>query len=308
MGQPYIYLDVVFLINLIMDYAILWATARLGHIPASQKRLLAGAFVGAFYCIALLIPGLNFLYSLLFRFLLSLVIVGVAFAPLTPLKFLQACGYFYLVAFTMGGAMLGGIYLLSTNPEFFGTLNRLGLRLINISSAWLLVALAAAVVLGKWGMLLVKRVLARNFFQVPLTICLGGRDLTISALLDTGNQLKDPLTQAPVIIAEYTAVEPFLPDDLKSLFQHSQEIDLKQIAEEISNSVWSSRFRLIPFSSIGKNHGMLLGLRPDEISFEVNDQRVTTRNVVLGIYHKPLCPKGSYQALLHPDLLQSAIA
>jgi stage II sporulation protein GA (sporulation sigma-E factor processing peptidase) len=125
--------------------------------------------------------------------------------------------------------------------------------------------------------------------------------------MDTGNQLKDPLTQAPVVIAEYAAMEPFLPEDLKEIFGRSSELDLKTIAEEISKSAWSSRFRLIPFSSIGKHHGMLLGLRPDEVSIVVEDRKVTTRHVVVGIYNKPLCPQGSYRALLHPDLLESTV-
>ncbi|NLC07228.1 MAG: sigma-E processing peptidase SpoIIGA [Syntrophomonadaceae bacterium] len=307
MGQSYVYLDVVFLINLVMDYTILWATARFGQIPASNKRLLAGAFVGALYCIALLVPGLTFLYGLLFRVVLSLVIVGVAFAPLSLRKFLQALGYFYLIAFTMGGAILGGIYLLSTNPQLFGTVNRLLQVLVNIPFGWLLVGVAAAVVLGKWGTAIIRRALIKTFYRVPLTICVGGQNLTLPALLDTGNQLKDPLTKAPVVIAEYSAVEPFLPDDLKDIFQRSPDLDLKKAAEELSGSEWSNRFRLIPFSSIGKHHGMLLGLRPDEVSIVVDDRKVTTQNVVVGIYNKPLCPEGSYRALLHPDLLGSAM-
>lgn len=308
MEQPYVYLDVVFLINLIMDYAILWATARLGQLEVNHKRLLAGALVGALYCIALLIPSLTFLYSLLFRLILSLLIVSVAFAPLSPLKFIQTCGYFYLIAFTMGGAILGGIYLLSTNPRFFETVSQVVQRLIDLPYAWLLVGVAVAIIIGKWGTVWIKQALVKSFFRVPLTICFDGQSLTIPALLDTGNQLKDPLTQAPVIITEYSAVEPFLPDDLKDIFRSSSEIDIKKISKDLANSVWSSRFRLIPFSSIGKQHGMLLGLRPDRITILVDERQVTTRNVVVGIYNKPLCPQGSYQALLHPGLLESTLS
>ncbi len=308
MGQTYVYLDVVFLINLLMDYAILWATARFGQLAASRKRLFAGALIGATYCIALLIPGLTFLYGLVFRLLLSLIIIGVAFAPLTLSKFLRACGYFYLIAFCMGGAILGSLYLLSSNPELFMTVTRMVRGLTEVPAIWLLAGIVVAVILGKWGAALIRRTINKAFFRVPLTISIEGQNLTIPALLDTGNQLKDPLTQAPVVIAEYAAVETFLPPELKEVFQRSPELDLKSMAEELSKSLWSSRFRLIPFSSIGKHHGMLLGLRPDEVSIQVEDRKVVTQNVVVGIYNKPLCPQGSYRALLHPDLLESAVA
>lgn len=308
MGQTYVYLDVVFLINLLMDYAILWATSRFGQLAASRRRLLAGAFIGATYCIALLIPGLTFLYGLFFRLLLSLIIIGVTFAPLSISRFFQACGYFYLIAFCMGGAILGSLYLLSSNPELYLTVTRTVQGLAELPVVWLMAGIAVAVILGKWGAALIRRTLNKVFFRVPLTISIEGQDLTIPALLDTGNQLKDPLTQAPVVIAEYGAVADFLPPDLKEIFQRTPELDLKGLADELSKSLWSNRFRLIPFSSIGKHHGMLLGLRPDAVSIQVEDRKVVTRNVVVGIYNKPLCPQGSYRALLHPDLLESAVA
>lgn len=307
MQQPYVYLDVVFLINLVMDYTILWATARFGQIKVSQVRLILGALIGAGYSVALLLPGLSFLYSLVFRVLLSLIIVAVTFAPFTLQKLLRAYGYFYLIAFTMGGAMLGGIYLFSTNPDAYGVVTRLTQKLVNVPYAWLAAALAAAVIIGRWGTSLIKRALVKNFFRVPLTIIFGEKKLTVPALLDTGNQLKDPLTQAPVVIAEYSVLEPYLPEDLKDVLKTSPDFDLKKTAETLTNSIWSHRVRLIPFSSIGKNHGMMLGLRPDEVKLTVDEKTLSTRDVIVGIYDKQLCPQGSYRALVHPDLLETAM-
>ncbi|NPV91478.1 MAG: sigma-E processing peptidase SpoIIGA [Firmicutes bacterium] len=306
MQQPYVYLDVVFLINLVMDYTILWATARLGQIEASKKRLLLGALTGASYSAVLLLPGMGFLYSLVFRVLLSLVIVVVAFAPVSVKGFLRLCGYFYLVAFTMGGAMLGAVYLLSSSGTY-GAISRIAQRLVQIPYLWLLIALAVAVAMGRWGTVLIRRALTKNFFRVPLTISIEDRSITVPALLDTGNQLKDPLTQSPVVIAEYSVMEPYLPEDLKEILKNSPNFDLKKTAETLADSIWSHRIRLIPFTSIGKNHGMLLGLRPDEVKVTVDERILSTRNVVVGIYDKQLCPQGTYRALVHPELLESAM-
>lgn len=307
MPQPYVYLDVVFLINLIMDYTILWAAARFGQLSVSQKRLVLGALIGAMYSIALLLPNLTFLYSLIFRLLLSLIIVAVAFAPLTLQKFLRACGYFYLIAFTMGGAMLGAIYLFSTSTGAYGMLTGVTHRLSNLPYLWLLSALVVAVIIGRWGTSLVRRMLAKSFFRVPITISFGEKWLTIPALLDTGNQLKDPLTQVPVVITEYAVLEPYLPEDLKEILKTSPDFDLKKTAEILTNSIWSHRVRLIPFSSIGKHHGMMLGLRPDEVKLTVDEKTLRTRDVIVGVYHKQLDPQGNYRALVHPDLLELAM-
>lgn len=304
--QPLVYLDLVFLINLVMDYVILWSTARLGQIHASRRRLALGALLGAVYSVLLFIPCLSFLYALFFRLLISLVIIAVAFYPLTWSRFLHACGYFYFVAFTMGGAVLGALYLLSS-AGVYGMLWEFASRLEGISFLWLVPAIAVAVFLARWGALFIRRTLVKSFFRVPLTISFGEKDLTIPALLDTGNQLKDPLTRVPVVIAEYSALEPFLPEDLRDIFRNASSLDLKTAVERFAASAWSHRIRLIPFSSIGRHHGMMVGVKPDAVQMVLDNRVLKTRDVVIGIYEKKLCPHGSYRALVHPDLLEMAM-
>ncbi|NPV26585.1 MAG: sigma-E processing peptidase SpoIIGA [Firmicutes bacterium] len=306
--QPYVYIDIVFVINLVMDYTILWATAKLGQLQAPKRRLFLGALIGACYSAVLLFPNFSYMYSLLVRLLLSLIIVGVTFAPLKLTKLAQALIYFYLIAFTMGGAILGGIYFLSNNPHLYGTMNELMLSLVNIKYTWLLVGVAVAVVLAKLGVGFIKKNLLKNYLRVPVTICLASHRLEVEALLDTGNQLKDPITQAPVLIAELRVLAPVMPRDIQEVFQHSTDPEVHKMIAKLAHSSWSSRLRVIPFTSIGKHHGMLLGLRPDEVIVRTNERTVRTKNVVIGVYNKALCPKGSYQALLHPDLIESAMS
>ncbi|MBZ4667939.1 MAG: Sporulation factor SpoIIGA, partial [Defluviitaleaceae bacterium] len=54
MERPFqieIYADVVFFLNLVMDYFILWIVSKIIKKKVSFKRLLLGAFLGAlFYC------------------------------------------------------------------------------------------------------------------------------------------------------------------------------------------------------------------------------------------------------------------
>ena len=61
--------------------------------------------------------------------------------------------------------------------------------------------------------------------------------------------------------------------------------DLSQISEEIQEK-YISKLRCIPFSSLGKQNGMLLGIRADEIQIETEDEKKTSNNVIIGIYDK----------------------
>ena len=79
------------------------------------------------------------------------------------------------------------------------------------------------------------------------------------------------------------------------------------ISRLLASERWSSRFRVIPLQSLGREQGLLVGFRPDAVHLVTEGRRVTLTGVVIGISPKPLDPEGSYRALLHPELLEAAL-
>ncbi len=298
-GQPEIYVDVLFLINFVMDYGVLWAAARLSRLRFASWRLAGAAGLGAVYGILVLFPDLYFLSAIWMKFLASLFMLAVAFAPLSWKKFVQALLYFYLIAFMMGGAVLGIVYFLNNfviQPVSTGA---------PLPYLWLVIALGTAILLGKWGVVFLRKTFLQDMLKVPVTIRLQGREIAVDGLVDTGNQLLDPLTGAPVVIVEYDVLAPCLPPHARDCFRAGGEVDLDKVAQCFAEAGYNIPIRVIPFTTIGKRHGMLVGFKPDEITILTGDQKVRNSNVVVGIYSRRLSPKGTYHALLHPDLLQT---
>lgn len=299
-GSTAVYVDMLFLINLLMDFVVLWAAARLAQIRVSFWRLVGGAVIGAFYSVLVLLPDLQVMSRMEMKFFISILMAMVAYLPLSWKKFGQVVLYFYLVAFTMGGAVLGFVYLMGSS-SLTGMMNNLPLHYL-----WLLIALVTAVALGKYGIAYVKRSLLQDLLKVPIEIRVQGQQLNVTGLVDTGNQLVDPLTGSPVVIVEYSILKPYLPSELQEIIDINGEVDLPKLAEVIPDEGSPFSFRLIPFTTIGKRHGMLVGFRPDEIIVSTGDERVHKTDVVIGIYNRRLSPRGAYRALLHPDLVQAA--
>jgi stage II sporulation protein GA (sporulation sigma-E factor processing peptidase) len=303
-GEKYtVYLDIVFTINFFMDFVLLWATAKFSQLRTSWVRLAAGALVGACYSLALLLPALHFLLSFSIKVLFSIAMVYVAFPRLNLKRFVQALGYFYLVAFTMGGAMLGAIYLISKEQDLYGIINGIFVFLTNVKYTWLVAAVAAAFVLVRYGVGFLKRNFLHSFFKVPVIVRIGEKSISTQALVDTGNQLKDPLTLKPVMIVEFDVLKKILPPEMAAALGEQSEPDLDRIVNSLSGSPWASRIRLVPFTSIGKYKGMLVGIRPDEVVVITADNNVRIKDIIVGVYHRPLSQEGAYRALLHPDVL-----
>ena len=119
----------------------------------------------------------------------------------------------------------------------------------------------------------------------------------MNALLDTGNALCEPFSGAPVIVAEYEKLLPILPEALKEACQLGETA-----VEQISDERIRGRIRVIPFSSLGKEHGMLIGFRPDKAWLLENEKILDAGAVVIGIYTRNLARDRSYGALLPPQL------
>lgn len=298
MGSTYIvYADVLFITNFLLDYVILWATARFGHFGTSHLRIFFGALLGACYGVLMIYPELEFLYELTTKVLFSFLIVILVFPRLTIKKYLQATACFYGISFAMAGAVLGGSSFLSKSPDLF--------QFLNIKSTALIFGVAMAVILGRWGLIYLRRHWQKSQFKISVEVFIDKKSLTLEALIDTGNDLKDPLSRKPVIIVEYQAIKKMLPVDFQQCFERYGGDDVTKVLENCNNASWITQVRMVPFHSIGKHHGMLLGYKPDLVVL-FGQEKIVTKDVMICLYHKPLSTSGAYRAVLNPEVFERA--
>lgn len=295
----YIYVDILFIINFVMDYIVLWLTAKFSQIRCVPWRLATASCIGSLYSVAVLLPQCGFMGAFWAKLLVSILMVIVAFVPLTLKKLSRVLLYFYLITFSIGGTVFGLIYLFSNVS--FGS----GLSDIPVPYLWLVWGFLMVLLAGKWGIPYLKRSFLSDLLRVPVIIRFCGHELKITGLVDTGNQLVDPLTGEPVVIVEQELIAPYLPSRVREVFANGGELELTKLANSFSDEGEILPFRLIPFTTIGKHHGMLLGFKPDEIRILAGDQEIRNKNVVICLYNRRLSPRGAYRALVHPDLLHS---
>ena len=118
------------------------------------------------------------------------------------------------------------------------------------------------------------------------------------AMIDTGNLAKEPITNTPVVIVESSLLESYLPKELLRNIDNVLAGDLNNVPEN-----YISKLRCIPFSSLGKQNGLLLGMKAEEITIIIDDEKKIKQNVIIGIYEKSLTKRGEYRALVGLDLI-----
>lgn len=300
--ETYVYADIILLENLIMNYVILWSTARLTRYRYSKAKLLIASFLGAVYALLSYSPEYSYLFSFYMKILFSLVIVIVAYTPEYFHLLLKLTGTFYIISFIFGGAAFGLFYFINGL-----NLTSNGISVIRYFPVKILaVAVAAAYFIIKYSWDYIQQRIKRERIILKVQMCFDEKQLFLNALVDTGNSLKDPLTNAPVMITEYETIRELLPDDVQRIFEQGGENNLNAIAEIMTISKWASRFRIIPFRSLGRDNGMLVGFKPDEIIIFDSERKIQSGNIIVAIYSKNLSGDGEYSALIHPEMLKES--
>ncbi len=288
-----IYVDVVLIENLIMNYIILLATGLILKIRIKHIRLILGSLLGAIYSIVAYTGILKVYSSFILKIILSIIIVYIAYNPQAVKKLCKELLFFYLTSFVFGGAAFALIYIVK--PQDILMKNGLFLGTYPLKTVILAAIVAFVVVITAFT--IIKSKFTKKDMICEIEVKLNSKIIKTEALIDTGNMLKEPITNTPVVVIEHTLLYDCIP---KEILNHLEDIiggDFEKIPEEIKN-VYISKLKLIPFSSLGKQNGMLIGIKPEYLKIIKEEQINVKENVILGIYDKSLTKKGEYRALM----------
>lgn len=295
----YIYAEYLILENLIINYIILYITKKFTRTQTSTIRLLIASLIGALYTLVVFFPSLIFMTRFIVKISISILIIIVAFNPIDLTNFVKQIATFYVVSFVFAGAALALFYF--TNGFSLTSRGIFYIKDFPVKLLITAVILSGLLIKATWGFIQMK--IRKNKIFVPIKIRLNNKQVEITALLDTGNSLKDPITESPVIIVEFSAISMLFPREVQDIFLKYNENNLEVVSAILSSEKGNIKFRLIPFKSIGKENGMLLGFKPDLVVIEEEGEEKVITDIVIGIYNSHLSSDDKYMALLHPEVL-----
>lgn len=106
-----------------------------------------------------------------------------------------------------------------------------------------------------------------------------GKKIQVRALYDTGNVLTEPISGRPVSIIEKALVEEIW------------------MLEEIQ------RYKYIPFHSVGKEHGVIMGMEVDGLFIRKDDERIERYGEIVALYDGKLSSDGRFGMILHQKMM-----
>ena len=250
-----VYIDSVFVLNAVMDYLLCLVTARLAGIPLRRPRYVLAALAGGGYAAAVFLPGGEFLASSPIKLAAGVLIALIAYggeerlARLTLLLFGLSCA--------MAGCVLAlGLLAGSALPA------ERGIFYTDVDLKVLLIAAGAVEIV----LTVVFRAAARHGIRgelLPVRLSVGGGTVTLTALHDSGNSLREPGSGLPVLVTAPGALDGVFPKEVRQLLTPES---LRQPAELMEPLVRAAPWlhpRLLPYHAVGTGAGLLLVIRTD---------------------------------------------
>ncbi len=292
-----IYIDVVFIENIIMNYIIILATALITKNKINHIRFLLSSAIGAIYTVVAYITKFKIYSNIIFKFFLSIIIVYTAYNPQGIKKMWKKLLFFYLTSFLFGGVAFALIYVIK--PQDILMKNGLFLGMYPLKTIAISAIIAYLIIIGAFK--LIKNKMQKKNLYCKLRVCLNKKIVETIAMIDTGNLLKEPISNIPVVIIERSILYDVLPKEILNNLEKILGGEFDKIPEDIQNE-YRSKLKVIPFSSLGKDHGMLLGIKPQYIELIKEDdgeiEKEYKENIIIGIYNKSLTRRGEYKALV----------
>ena len=293
-----IYIDVVLIENIIMNFIILLATGIALKEKIKILRLLISSFIGAVYSIISYISIFKIYSNIILKILLSIIIVYIAFNPQNMKKMWKNILIFYLTSFVFGGVAFAFIYIIK--PQEIIMKNGLFLGTYPLKTIFLGAIIAFIIIVATFA--IVKTKISKKDMFCEIEIEFNRKTIQTTAMIDTGNLLKEPITNTPVIIIEHTLLYNCMPKEILNNLDELLGGEFEKIPEQVKKE-YISKLKLIPFSSLGKQNGMLVGIKAQSVKIKKEEDEEKKENIILGIYNKSLTKKGEYRALIGMELL-----
>ncbi len=286
-----VYVDLLFLINFSMDYLCLYICAKIMRRKMRLPRMLIASIIGGCYSVASLFLPTQSIISLIIDALVCVIMCAIVFSePSRGFSSTLLCSFLFVgISMMTGGCM----------TAIFNLLNRLDLPLSGIESdgistyLFAILAAAAGIISLCSGELISHRSAIK---ECKLTVTLGKNSLTLQALSDSGNLVKDPLSGKNVVIIDRhelsRLIAPAVFDDFAS-GRDNESHGLKGL-------------RVIPINTAG-GRGLLTACIPDNLEAEIVTKKGKSQTLQLDALIAPSDIKKStegYSAIVPSEILK----
>lgn len=272
-----VYVDVLLLINLLVDYFLLSLTAKLLKKKTSVLRLVLSSLLGALSSLYIFLPQMNIIFEVFIKVAVCGLMTLIGFNNTTLKSFSRSLSVLVAVTFGYAGFMIAFWYTFKPT----GMIINNSVVYFNVSPLFLIAFSVVAYLIIS----IVKIVTEKNcdFAKVcEIEVFAEGKSANLRGIIDTGNSVEDMFSLSEVIVVDESVLYQLFDD-----YPASKNLD--------------NRYRALPLSTVS-GAGLLNGYRCDTADVIYNGKKIQLIKPILAISKVKL--DDGYNAIINPKILE----
>ena len=271
-----VYADILIILNFLVDYFLLLATAGILNYKLKIYRLILASLFGGISSLYIFLPQGTPLQSIIVKLLICSVTTVICFKFESFKMYIKSILLFFVITSGYAGLMMAFWHIFE--PE--GLLINNSVVYLNISPI-ILVSVTVVTYLIFWILHKIFSKSNKACEECDIKVCITEKSVDLHALVDTGNSVEDIFGRSEIIIADASKLELLFGKDFKN------------------NAELKPRFRVVPFSTIS-GEDILKGIRCDEAYIYKNNKTIRLEKPILAASKVPL--NDEYNAIVNPRI------
>lgn len=190
------YVDILVILNTLVNYFILLAIRKITHSYTKRWRIALGAFVGGLSSLLLFLEHLNIIMTLL-KILSGVLMIAVTFEIKSIKQFVKKLFFLFAITFLFGGVTYAIYIFFDKDILIYSN----GIIYFDVDMTFLVICS----VISYFVITLITKYTDKKSSknkEYYITIENNGKGVSCTGLMDTGNNLREPFSDYPVIIVD----------------------------------------------------------------------------------------------------------
>ncbi|WML43622.1 sigma-E processing peptidase SpoIIGA [Neobacillus sp. PS3-40] len=297
-----VYLDVIWVLNFLFDSLLLYLTALFLKRTIRIWRLLAGGFIGSLIILLSFTPLNTISGNPVSKLLCSVAMILAVFGYKRWRFFVRALLTLYFSTFLIGGALIGAHYFIQYDSKLTTNVLISNVQGFGDPISWLFVLIGFPIAWHFSKAKIENMEMAKIQFDqiVSVSLKLYNEIFVFKGLVDSGNQLYDPLSNMPVMFVSIKNQLDSIPEPLKRMTL-DPELVLK--GDESIPLEWKSQLRVIPCRVVGQEHQLIVAIKPETIMIKTGDRVYECKKGLVSFTMQQLSSDDAFQCIVHPKML-----
>lgn len=245
-----IYADIVVLENTIVNLFLLMITMKSVRHKYKRAGILSASFVGGLYTMVMFVPNLSFFRNFPIPIFVAYLMVRMSSGKMNFISHLKILVLFFIFTFMLSGICF--LFSIKQNLYILGD----SFEIEHYSIKYILLSIMIVYIIGSRILDYIKERTFVSNCNFEISFEIDGNKYDVLSFLDTGNELKEPITNLPCILIE------------------------KEIIKDIEFE--GKRVYYVPYSAIGSG-GNLEGIR-------INDIVINSKGIFKKKFDAIVCP------------------